>query len=105
MATVRNNTARQFNLKAQVSKGTKIVVVRLVPGLNSVDDTAWKSVCQQAFVKDLIAKRNIETGREVDNAVLSEDAVEAKVATKAVSKKAQKAREALDKELAEEAKG
>ena len=44
MATVRNNTARQFNLKAQVAKGTKVIVVRLVPGLNSVDDAAWKEV-------------------------------------------------------------
>lgn len=42
MARVKNNSARQFNLKC-VGKGGQIVSVRVLPGVNVVDDAHWEA--------------------------------------------------------------
>ena len=49
MAGVINNTARQFNVKARDAKTNKIIVVRLHPGINFVDDAHW-SVAKESIL-------------------------------------------------------
>lgn len=41
MSAIKNNTARQFNLKC-IGKNGNRVTVRIAPGLNVVDTTHWE---------------------------------------------------------------
>ena len=60
MAGVINNTARQFNLKGR--KNGKIVVVRLHPGFNVVEDEHWGAVKDLEYVKKLKAADKVDFG-------------------------------------------
>lgn len=82
-ALVLNKTARQFNLKAMTKDGRR-VVVRLVPGLNSVDPEHFKAFVPggnnkpDAYVEGLRKKGLITWGKEAEDAELDTEAVESK---------------------------
>lgn len=62
MTGVINHTARQYNLKGKV--GDKIVVVRLKPGFNVVDDEEWGAVSKIKFTKNLKDSGRIDFGKK-----------------------------------------
>lgn len=64
MSVVKNNTQRLINVKA-MAQG-KRVVVRLVPGLNSVTDAHWKVCMATGYVKELIKDGKLAHGKELD---------------------------------------
>ena len=63
MAVIRNNTARQFNVKNRLDDGS-IATVRLAPGLNVVNDDHWAIVGDCKFVADLVDKGSIKVDAE-----------------------------------------
>lgn len=62
MAGIINHTAKQFNLKALEPKTNRIIVVRIHPGFNVVDDDKWNAVKGLEYVKALKAADKIDFG-------------------------------------------
>lgn len=71
MAGVNNKTARQFNLKA-ITNG-KHVTVRLKPGFNTVNDSAWDHMKGCEYVKSLKEQGLIDFGKAQDDKELDAD--------------------------------
>lgn len=88
MACVQNNTARLFNLKAIDPKDGSLVVVRLSPMFNLVDDEHWNAFVStdgkrvNPYVAKLIAAGSISVGPQIDDLELEKDPE-----TKTLSKK------------------
>lgn len=74
MAGIKNNTERQYNLKC-IGKNGNRVTVRLVPGINNVDDKHWgefvrkegKKTVIDPFVKELAETGKIEEIEDFDD--------------------------------------
>lgn len=64
MAGILNQTVRPFNLK-QRDKDGFIVVVRLAPGLNLVDNDDWKTVSSSDFCQHHIKQGDIIESKSV----------------------------------------
>lgn len=94
MAGVINKTARQFNLKCLGAEGNR-VLIRLVPGFNSVEDKHWEAFVPKGnkkpdpFVAELQGKGMIDYGAKVDDMELETDSVtKTKSKSEPVTKKA-----------------
>lgn len=79
MAGIKNNTARQYNLKT-IGKNGNRVTVRVAPGFNVVEDAHWEAFVSKdgkyvdEYVADLKKKGMIEFGAKVDDLELEQDA-------------------------------
>lgn len=85
MAGVKNNTAKQFNIKV-MTKATKDrpaqrVKVMIAPGFNVFVDEHWNAVKNDEYVKSLKDQGLIEFGARVEDLILDMDPM-----TKAKSK-------------------
>lgn len=65
MAGIQNNEARIFNLKYR-TEGNELVVVRLHPGLNFVEDKDWAEVKKAKLAGVLLDEGRIVAGKKVD---------------------------------------
>lgn len=77
MAGVINKTARQFNLKCLNKEGS-VVIIRLAPGFNIVNDDHWSAFVPKEgtvdkYVNYLETKGFIEFGSKQDDLELEQD--------------------------------
>ena len=77
MAGIKNNTARQYNLKC-IGKNKHRVTVRLAPGFNVVPDEVWEHFVSKSgvdpYVKSLKKEGSINFGEAIDDLELEQDA-------------------------------
>lgn len=67
MAGIQNNSARQYNLKQRLENG-QILVVRVKPGLNFVDNKEWDEIKKLNIVKRLKDEGILIDGKPVKDA-------------------------------------
>lgn len=78
MAGIKNNTARQFNLKC-IGKNGNRVTVRVAPGFNVVEDAHWQEFVSKdgktvdPYVAQLKKDGAIDFGNAVDDLELEQD--------------------------------
>lgn len=74
MAGVFNKTQRQFNLKLLSPSGSRLTV-RLVPGMNEVDDKVWSQFLDplDPQLERLKKQRLIDFGQKQDAKLVDED--------------------------------
>lgn len=78
MAGIKNNTARQYNLKC-IGKNGNRVTVRVAPGFNVVEDTHWEEFVSKdgkkvdPYVAELKKAGHIEFGAAIDDLELEQD--------------------------------
>ena len=73
MAGIKNNTARQYNLKAVNDKNKHRVTVRVAPGFNIVDDEHWNVLKKDPYVLGLKKDGILDFGSKVDDLQLDLD--------------------------------
>lgn len=77
MAGIKNNTARQYNLKC-IGKNSNRVTVRVAPGFNVVEDAHWEAFVSKdgktvdPYVAQLKKEGSIDFGDKVDDLELEQ---------------------------------